>query len=99
MDIVTEGMKNACLGEILEANYDMEIAFHYRHHICGQALLQLWEEVMDEKIKNSKKKLSHDAVQKLDEMYRKLKDRLAGKTEDTLLQESMKYIQMAQEKN
>lgn len=92
-------MKNACLGEILEANYDMNIAFHYRHHICGQALLQLWEEVMDEKIKNSKKKLSHEAVQKLDEMYRKLKERLAGKTEDTLLQESMKYIQMAQEKN
>lgn len=99
MDIVTEWMKNACLGEILEANYDMNIAFHYRHHICGQALLQLWEEVMDEKIKNSKKKLSHEAVQKLDEMYRKLKERLAGKTEDTLLQESMKYIQMAQEKN
>lgn len=98
-DIISEWMKNACLGDILEANYDMDIAFHYRHHICWQALLQLWEEVMDDKIKKSKKKLSHESVQKLDEMYKKLKERLEWKAEDTLLQESMKYIKMAQEKN
>lgn len=97
--IIAEWIKNWCMGDVLDANYDMNIAFQYRHHMCWQALLQLWEEVMDDKIKNSKKKLSHEAVQKLDEMYKKLKERLAGKTQDSLLEESMKYVKMAQEKN
>lgn len=90
-------ISEACMTEILEGNYDMEIAMYYRHN-AGKELLRMWEECVDQKFKNTRSKLSHEAVKKLDDMYEKIKMRLSGTKDDSIYDESFQFIEMARER-
>ena len=54
---------------------------------------------LDQKFKTSKNKLNREAVKKVNTMYDTLQKRLEGNTENDVLEESERYIKMAQEKS
>jgi hypothetical protein len=54
---------------------------------------------MDNKFKVSKNKLSREAVKKVNNLYEQLQKRLEGNVQNDVLEESERYIKMAQEKS
>ena len=76
---------------------DLDAALHYRIN-AGQELLRLWEMWIDNKFKNGKTKLDRAASKKITDLYDKLQNRLEGKEESNILEESHQYIDMAREK-
>lgn len=84
-----------CMEEMIEC--DLDAALHYRIN-AGQELLRLWEMWIDNKFKNGKTKLDRAASKKITDLYDKLQNRLEGKEESNILEESHQYIDMAREK-
>lgn len=96
-DIVYNCWEFACFIDIAEI--DMDISFHYRHANFGKEFIRLYEMFLDQKFKTSKNKLNREAVKKVNTMYDTLQKRLEGNTENDVLEESERYIKMAQEKS
>lgn len=78
---------------------DMDIAFHYRHANFWKEFMRLYEMFLDQKFKASKNKLNRDAVKKVNVLYDQLQKRLEWNIENNILEESERYIKMAQEKS
>ncbi len=96
-DIVYNCGEFACFMDMIEL--DMDIAFHYRHANFGQEFMRLYEMFLDSKFKATKNKLNRGAVKKVNALYEQLQKRLEGNTENNVLEESERYIKMAQEKS
>lgn len=96
-DIIYKCWEFACFIDIAEI--DMDIAFHYRHANFGKEFMRLYEMFLDQKFKASKNKLNREAVKKVGVLYDQLQKRLEWNTENNVLEESERYIKMAQEKS
>ncbi len=96
-DIVYHCGEFPCFIDIAEIEPD--ISFHYRHANFGKEFMRLYEMFLDQKFKTSKNKLNREAVKKVNAMYDTLQKRLERNTENDVLEESERYIKMAQEKS
>lgn len=94
-DIWKEWLDAGLMDEMIEC--DLDVAMHYRIN-AGRELLRLWENWIDTQFKKASKKLDHDAVKRINSLYEKLKERLEGQEENTILEESKQYITMARER-
>lgn len=95
-DIVYNCWEHSCFINLTEL--DMDTAFHYRHANFWKEFMRLYEMFLDQKFKTTKNKLNREAVKKVNAMYDTLQKRLEGNTENNVLEESERYIKMAQEK-
>jgi len=96
-DIVFNCWEFPCFLDLMDI--DMDIAFHYRHANFWKEFMRLYEMFLDNKFKASKNKLNREAVKKVNAMYDTLQKRLEWNVENNILEESERYIKMAQEKS
>ena len=96
-DIIFNCWEFPCFIDLMDI--DMDIAFHYRYWNFWKEFMRLYELFLDGKFKTSKNKLNRDAVKKINALYDQLQKRLEWNVENNILEESERYIKMAQEKS